>query len=121
MSDLIKRLRDVGERTLSNVGFSVTGENAVAFGALLMNAADALAARPFSHSPRPEWVNTDERNPDDEQTVLGCWRGPSVCNEGMETLIYHAADEPGRGDVWRDVFGEKRDPPTHWTLMEMPK
>lgn len=66
------------------------------------------------------WISTDERLPDDEQRVLAAWTGPS-CVEGMETLIYVAADEPDGPDGWRDVHGEGRDRPTHWTLLEMPK
>lgn len=42
-AEMIDKLRDVGERTLSNVGFYVSGEHAVAFGALLVNAANALS------------------------------------------------------------------------------
>lgn len=41
-NDIANRLRDTGERTLSNVGFSVVGESAVVFGALLVNAATAI-------------------------------------------------------------------------------
>lgn len=66
------------------------------------------------------WNKTDERTPENEQTVLGCWKGPS-CVPGMETLIYHATDAPDGHERWCDVFGVLRDPPTHWTLMEMPK
>lgn len=67
------------------------------------------------------WIPVSERNPNDEQTVLACWTGPSVFNEGMESLTYHAADAPDGHECWRDVFGELRDPPTHWTLKDLPK
>ncbi len=66
------------------------------------------------------WISVSERMPDDEQRVLACWQGSS-CIQGMETLIYHAPDDLESGDVWLDVWGELRDPPTHWTIMEMPK
>lgn len=61
-----------------------------------------------------DWISTSERMPDDEQRTLGCWVGPSVHAPGMETLIYHAADAPDGPECWRDVFGDERDPPTHW-------
>jgi len=67
----------------------------------------------------PRWRDADRDPPADEQKVLACWKGSS-CIEGMETLIY-CADQDGSGDGWRDVHGDGRDPPTHWTLLEMPK
>lgn len=67
----------------------------------------------------PRWISTDERNPDDEQTVLGCWQGSSTI-EGMMSLTYYAEDAEDGPEVWRDSWGEKTDPPTHWTLLAMP-
>lgn len=44
VAGLVGSLRNTGDRTLSNVGFSTSGESAVAFGALLLNSASALEA-----------------------------------------------------------------------------
>lgn len=68
------------------------------------------------------WIPVSERLPDDEQTVLAAWVGPSCSPSGCgETLTYHAADAPDGPEAWSSAWGEDVDPPTHWMPWEPPK
>lgn len=80
-------------------------------------AADVIDELRHSISDsKPKWRDADRDPPADGQKVLACWHGSS-CIEGMETLIYRAADEPGGSERWLDVWSDMRDPPTHWTVL----
>ena len=66
-------------------------------------------------SDKSLWINTDEREPDDEQIVLAWWPNDPL----PEVLVYYAADAPDGPAAWRDEVGDKMDRPGYW--MPIPK
>lgn len=69
------------------------------------------------------WVPVSERVPEDGQTVLALWHGPSCEPNGCaETLTYYAHDSDVDGrNAWTNAWGEVADEPTHWKPWEPPK
>lgn len=69
-----------------------------------------------------KWVSTEQRKPEDGQTVLAYWATVGHCPASYESLTYHASDAPDSRECWSDVFGSDDDEPTHWMpLPEAPK
>lgn len=66
------------------------------------------------------WTRTDERKPDDEQTVLGYWAPNSVHAEPIyESLTYHASDSEVDGrEAWLNWNSNVEDAPDAWVAIE---
>lgn len=88
----------------------------------IVDAVEALrSALNCLSEASPRWVRTDDRKPEDGQTVLGCWRLPPSRREkfAYESLTYGAADSPIDGpEVWSHWDGEKADEPDYWMPLE---
>lgn len=78
---------------------------------VLIEAADALLRLSESQS---RWINTDERTPDNEQTVLGYWVACVGRDAVFESVKYFAKDAPDSGEAWQSAFGEDTDRPDYW-------
>jgi hypothetical protein len=66
------------------------------------------------------WIDPNVQPPNDEQTVLACWCGPSCGPYSLASLTYHASDAHDSTTQWRDSFGEEVDTPTHWQPLPAP-
>lgn len=64
-------------------------------------------------SDTPTWRDAAHDPPADEQKVLAWWPA-SLCVEGYETVIHHAADAPDGPACWHDVHGHAVDAPELW-------
>lgn len=63
------------------------------------------------------WINTDEQQPDDEQTVLACWllHGGGA---SYASVTYHARDAEDGPESWLDWNDNTEDRPSYWMPLD---
>lgn len=80
----------------------------------MLEAADEIERLSSCLAKGATWVSTDERSPNDEQTVIGYWPTVGSCTPFFESVTYYARDAPDGPERWHNAWGEETDAPHYW-------